>query len=67
MLCQLSQIIGGAKGYSFQPPTKLLEGGAGHLIDSDHVAAQPIGALPAYADLAEFQPRRGSDEACFAS
>ena len=31
-----------------------------------HVAAHPIGALPAYADLAEFQPRRGSGEACFA-
>ena len=26
-----------------------------------------IGAPPAYADLAEFQPRRGRGEACFAS
>ena len=30
------------------------------LIDLDHVAARPIGALPGYADLAEIQPRRGS-------
>ena len=29
--------------------------------------AHPIDASPAYADLAEFQPRRGSGEACFAS
>ena len=36
-----------------------------HSIDLDHVAAHPIGALPAYANLAEFQPRRGSGEACF--
>ena len=33
-----------------------------HSIDSDHVTAHPIGALPAYTDLAEFQPRRGSGE-----
>ena len=31
------------------------------------LAAHPIGILSAYADLAEFQPRRGSGEACFAS
>ena len=40
---------------------------ARHSIDLDHVAAHPIGALAAYADLAEFQPRRGSSEARFAS
>ena len=39
----------------------------GHSIDLNHVAAHPIGELPAYADLAEFQPRRGSGEAFFAS
>ena len=33
-----------------------------HSIDLDHVAAHPIGALSAYTDLAEFQPRRGSGE-----
>ena len=31
------------------------------------MAAHPIATLPAYADLTEFQPRRGSSEACFAS
>ena len=38
----------------------------GHAIDLDHVAAHPIGALVVYADLTEFQPRRGSGGACFA-
>ena len=32
---------------------------AGHSIDLDYVAAHPIGALPAYADLAESWKRRG--------
>ena len=40
---------------------------AGHSIDLGHVAAQPIGVLPGYANLLEFQPKRGSSEACFAS
>ena len=31
---------------------------AGHSICLNHVAAHPIGALPAYTDIAEFQPRR---------
>ena len=39
----------------------------GHSIDLDDVAAHPIGALLAYADLAEFQPRRGRGKACFDS
>ena len=34
--------------------------------DFDLEAGDPIGALPAYADLTEFQPRRGRGEACFA-
>ena len=37
---------------------------AGHSIDLGHVAAQPIGALPAYANLVEIQPRCGSSKAC---
>ena len=36
-----------------------------HSFDLDHVAAHPIGALPAYTDLAEFQPRRGRGEIKF--
>ena len=32
----------------------------------DHMAAHPISPLLAYANLAEFQPRRGRGEACFA-
>ena len=39
----------------------------GHSIDLDHLAAYPIGTLLAYANLAEFQPRRGSREASFTS
>ena len=37
------------------------------MIDLDYSAAQLIDALAAYVDLAEFQPRLGSGEACFAS
>ena len=39
----------------------------GHSIDLDYVAALPIGALPAYSDLAKFQLRHASGEACFPS
>ena len=32
-----------------------------------YVAAHPIGALLAYTDLSEFQPRHASGDACFAT
>ena len=36
-----------------------------HSIDLDHVGAHPIGPLPEYANLAEFQLKCGSGEAFF--
>ena len=54
-------------GFDGGKPVVVYNRADGHSIDLDHAAALPIGALPAYADLAEFQTRRGSSEACFAT